>query len=78
LPKQDPKTDTSWLAFPLVIKENSPFTREKLVRYLETNNVQTRPVLTGNILEQPGFVSLRKNGTRKNSQSPTKSWKEDF
>jgi CDP-6-deoxy-D-xylo-4-hexulose-3-dehydrase len=60
LPKQDPKTDTSWLAFPLVIKENSPFTREKLVRYLETNNVQTRPVLTGNILEQPGFVSLRK------------------
>lgn len=60
LPKQDPKTDTCWLAFPLVIKKSAPFSRVKIVKYLETNNVQTRPVLTGNILEQPGFVSLRK------------------
>ena len=60
LPKQDQKVDTCWLAFPLVIKNDAPFSRVKIVKFLETNNVQTRPVLTGNILEQPGFTSLKK------------------
>jgi len=66
LPKQDLKVDTCWLAFPLVIKSDAPFKRIAIVNFLETHNVQTRPVLTGNILEQPGFANLKKKWNVKN------------
>jgi CDP-6-deoxy-D-xylo-4-hexulose-3-dehydrase len=56
--EQTPKTDTIWLAFPLIIREDAPFTRLELVTYLENNNIQTRPVFTGNILKQPGFADV--------------------
>lgn len=58
LPVQDPKTKTAWLAFPLTIKVGSPFTRLEFVTYLEKNDIQTRPVLTGNVLKQPGFKKI--------------------
>ncbi len=53
LPLQNEKVITPWLAFPLVIKENSPFKRKKLQIFLEKNNIQTRTIFTGNILRQP-------------------------
>lgn len=58
LPIQDENVDTSWLAFPLTIKPGAPFTRLELVTYLEQNNIQTRPIFTGNILKQPGFKNI--------------------
>lgn len=60
LPKQTPNTTTAWLAFPLIIKPKSPFTRLELVTFLEENNIQTRPVFTGNILKQPGFKKIER------------------
>ena len=58
LPKQTPNTQTAWLAFPLIIKDSAPFTRLELVTFLENNNIQTRPVFTGNVLKQPGFEKI--------------------
>lgn len=58
LPIQNPLTETQWLAFPLTIKKTAPFTRLEIVTYLEKNNIQTRPVFTGNILKQPGFRNI--------------------
>lgn len=58
LPIQSPKVKTQWLAFPLTIKKNAPFSRLELVTYLEKNNMQTRPIFTGNILKQPGFKKI--------------------
>lgn len=58
LPEQTPETETVWLAFPLIIKKDAPFTRLELVTYLEEENIQTRPVFTGNILKQPGFTKV--------------------
>lgn len=58
LPKQDRRVKTQWLAFPLTIKKNAPFTRLELVKFLEEHNIQTRPIFTGNILKQPGFRSI--------------------
>lgn len=58
LPQQNSDTETQWLAFPLTIKESSPFSRLQIVKSLEANNIQTRPVFTGNILKQPGFRSI--------------------
>jgi CDP-6-deoxy-D-xylo-4-hexulose-3-dehydrase len=65
LPAQTAKSYTAWLAFPLIIKKNAPFSRLEIVKYLEANNIQTRPVFTGDILKQPGFREIpRKIGSR--------------
>lgn len=58
LPTQTPKTDTVWLAFPVIIRPRAPFTRLGIITFLEDNNIQTRPVFTGNILKQPGFKKI--------------------
>lgn len=59
LPEQLPKADSAWLAFPLSLKEGAPFERLDLVKYLEENNIQTRPIFTGNVLRQPAFSRLK-------------------
>lgn len=66
LPEQTPKTETVWLAFPIIIKKNAPFTRLELITYLENANIQTRPIFTGNILKQPGFMKIARRTAQKN------------
>lgn len=46
--------DPNWLAFPLTLK-NAPFTRFEMVEYFEKNNIQTRPIFSGNVLRHPAF-----------------------
>lgn len=58
LPRQLSQVKTNWLAFPLTIKSKAPFTRQLITTYLERNNIQTRPVFTGNVLRQPVFKHL--------------------
>ena len=58
IPKKLPQVETSWLAFPLTISSDAPFTRLELVKYLESNDIQTRPVFTGNVLRQPAFEKI--------------------
>lgn len=58
LPKENPKADTCWLAYPLLVKKDAPFSRRDLVIFLEENGIQTRPLFTGNVLRQPAFKKL--------------------
>jgi CDP-6-deoxy-D-xylo-4-hexulose-3-dehydrase len=58
LPKQTPETETSWLGFPVVVRAAAPFLRRSLQVFLEERNIQTRVVLAGNILRQPGFANI--------------------
>jgi len=58
LPRQLSEVKTSWLAFPLTINENAPFSRLEIVKFLEMNGIQTRPVFTGNVLRQPAFKKI--------------------
>ena len=58
LPKQLPQVKTSWLAFPLTINSDAPFSRIEIVKYLESHGIQTRPVFTGNVLRQPAFKEI--------------------
>ena len=58
LPKQLPQVKTSWLAFPLTINSDAPFSRIEIVKYLESHRIQTRPVFTGNVLRQPAFEKI--------------------
>ncbi|WP_443478143.1 DegT/DnrJ/EryC1/StrS family aminotransferase [Novosphingobium aerophilum] len=58
LPEQMPESRTGWLAFPLTIREDAPFTRTQMQIWLEERDVQTRPVFTGNILRQPAMQGV--------------------
>ncbi len=53
LPEKYDFVTTPWLAFPLVIKKNKKFDRKQLQIFLESKNIQTRTIFTGNILKQP-------------------------
>lgn len=59
-PEQTKGANTAWLAFPILIKKDSPFTRKEFQIYLEERNIQTRVVFTGNILRQPMCKNIQK------------------
>ena len=59
LPKQLPGSKSGWLAYPITIRDASPFTRTEMQIFLEKKNIQTRVVFTGNIIRQPGFKSIK-------------------
>tara|TARA_Y100001968_G_C19445484_1_gene765144 strand:+ start:1480 stop:2682 length:1203 start_codon:yes stop_codon:yes gene_type:complete len=52
-PVVTPGANTAWLAFPILIKKNAPFSRKQFQIFLEERQIQTRVVFTGNILRQP-------------------------
>ena len=53
MPKQHKDVDTIWLAYPILLKKNNNKLRNKLQIFLEENNIQTRPIFSGNITRQP-------------------------
>ena len=57
-PKVDKNVKTNFLAYPIIIKKNQKFDRKKMQIFLEKNNIQTRPIFTGNILRHPAFKNL--------------------
>ncbi len=67
LPKINKNIKTNFLAYPLIIKENKRFNRKNLQIFLENNNIQTRPIFSGNILRHPAFKSLKSNKNKLNS-----------
>ena len=52
-PVETDNINTAWLAFPILINKNAPFSRKDFQIYLEKRNIQTRVVFTGNIIRQP-------------------------
>ena len=55
LPRAEEKADPSWFAFTLTVKDTAPFEKLELVKHLEDNMIETRPLFAGNILEHPGY-----------------------
>jgi len=46
----------SWFGYLISVRENAPFTKQKMVEYLEEHGIGTRQLFAGNILRQPMFV----------------------
>ncbi len=55
LPSIDEDIRHAWFGFPLKVKENAPFKRKDIVDFLESNNVETRPVMAGNMTKHPAM-----------------------
>lgn len=58
LPQATPKSDPSWFGFLLTLKDGVKFSRNDLVKFLESNKIQTRNLFAGNITRHPCFESL--------------------
>ncbi len=58
LPKIISGIKTNFLAYPLIIKNSKKINRKKFQIFLERNNIQTRPIFSGNILRHPAFKLL--------------------
>jgi CDP-6-deoxy-D-xylo-4-hexulose-3-dehydrase len=59
LPRWDPRADVCWFAFPITVRDNQRFTRKDLIRWLEENKIETRFLLAGNIVRQPGYAGIQ-------------------
>lgn len=64
LPEQLPHARTGWLAFPLTVRADAPFSRRDLQIFFEERDIQTRPVFTGNIMRQPAMAGVEYGATK--------------
>jgi CDP-6-deoxy-D-xylo-4-hexulose-3-dehydrase len=73
LPRSLQNAKPCWFAYPLTIKEEAPFERIELIKYLEQNMVQTRLLFSGNLLRHPAYENLKPkiSGTLANSDIVT-------
>ena len=58
LPRPTKKSDPSWFAFPLTIRDKVSFKRSDITSFLENNKIQTRTYFAGNIMLQPAYQHL--------------------
>jgi len=59
LPKKTDNSEPSWFGFILTVKENAPFSRNDIVKYLEKNKIATRMLFSGNIIRHPAFENVK-------------------
>jgi CDP-6-deoxy-D-xylo-4-hexulose-3-dehydrase len=59
LPESLPKSEPCWFAFPLTIKENSPFKRKDVIQWLTKNNIEVKVLFSGNILRHPAYKNVK-------------------
>jgi len=59
IPYLIPGATTNWLAFPLTIKKDAPFSRYNFLKFLEKNAIQTRVIFSGNITRHPVYRGIK-------------------
>jgi CDP-6-deoxy-D-xylo-4-hexulose-3-dehydrase len=60
LPETAPGSRPSWFGFLVTCREG--VSRNKLVRHIENNNIQTRMLFAGNLIKHPAFNAMRASG----------------
>jgi hypothetical protein len=58
LVETQPNSDPSWFGFMITLSDSANFTRNELVKYLETNKIQTRNLFAGNMTRHPMFDNM--------------------
>jgi len=59
LPSPSKYSDPSWFGFPIMVKDNAPFTRADIVNYLEYHKIATRMLFGGNLTKQPAYENIK-------------------
>lgn len=58
LPRAHPRAEPSWFGFAITVRPGAGFSRADLVRFLEANRIETRPLFAGNLLRHPAFLDI--------------------
>ena len=59
LPEPAPGSDPSWFGFLLTVREGCGVSRNEVTRRLESRNIQTRLLFSGNLIRHPCFNAIR-------------------
>lgn len=62
LPESCEDSRPSWFGFLITLRESSGLDREKVIRSIENNNIQTRLLFSGNLIRHPCFDEMRLSG----------------
>lgn len=54
-----PESEPSWFGFPILVRNDAPFTRNEIIRYLEGHKIATRMLFGGNLLKQPAYRDIQ-------------------
>lgn len=58
MPRATEGANPSWFGFHMTVKDVAPFTRHKIVSYLEEKKIGTRLFFGGNLLKQPAYKGI--------------------
>jgi CDP-6-deoxy-D-xylo-4-hexulose-3-dehydrase len=53
--RERPGTTHAWFGYPLTVRPNASFSRAELIAFLEGRGLETRPIVAGNVAEQPAL-----------------------
>lgn len=59
LPVPAENGDPSWFGFLISVKPETKLNRSAVIKYIESKNIQTRLLFSGNIIKQPCFDAIR-------------------
>lgn len=59
LPEAAENSDPSWFGFLISVRPETGLNRNEVTKYIESKNVQTRLLFSGNIIKQPCFNEIR-------------------
>ena len=59
LPEPEENSRPSWFGFLISVRPESGLDRNKLTRYIEEHNIQTRLLFSGNLIKHPCFDQIR-------------------
>lgn len=59
LPEPAENSDPSWFGFLISVRPETGLNRNEVTKYIESKNVQTRLLFSGNIIKQPCFNEIR-------------------
>ncbi len=53
--QETPKGKHVWFGFPIILKDTAPFTVKEITAFIQKNNIETRPIIAGNMARHPAF-----------------------
>jgi CDP-4-dehydro-6-deoxyglucose reductase, E1 len=64
LPVSADNATPSWFGFPIRVEENSPISRNEIIKILTEKNIGTRLLFGGNLLKQPAYKNILQKNKR--------------